>query len=64
MPRDAKAGAATPLPTHILLLSDCEPWRAGKVLPADQELLARLTAEKAEYRPATKRECELHGITN
>ena len=57
-------GAAPPLPTYVLLLSDCEPLRAGKVLLADEDLVARLAAAKADFRPATKRECELHGITD
>jgi hypothetical protein len=64
MPGKAKPEAPSALPSHILLLSDWEPWRAGKVLLADQDLAARLEAEKVEFRPATKRECELHGITD
>ena len=64
MPGKPAQEVASPLPTYVLLLSDCEPWRAGKVLLADEDLVARLTAAKADFRPATKRECELHGITD
>ncbi|KAB2937391.1 hypothetical protein [Hyphomicrobium sp.] len=60
----ARKDASAAAPTYILLLEDCAEWRAGKVLLGTAEVEQKLQAAKAKYRPATKRECELHGIAD
>lgn len=58
------ADAALPAraaPSHVVLEADWADHLAGKVLPADVDLLSALDGEGVSYRVATPREISLAG---
>lgn len=59
-----KNDAAPERASHIVLLADAENRRAGTVLEATVDLVARLDAAGIRYRAATAQECRLGGFAD
>jgi hypothetical protein len=56
------ASSRSTLPSHVILLAEWGAYPAGRVLPADVDLIGQLDVEGAKYRPATEFERRIGGF--
>jgi hypothetical protein len=59
-----RASRQSTLPSHVILLAEWEAHPAGRVLPADVDLIGQLDVEGVKYRTATEFERRIGGFVD